>query len=291
MEKLQEKHLLKFKFVGKGDVIKYRLYGWANYNRILEYNAPCQKDIGFFFMPVHIAAELVGSGKNSEMDALIDMWINTVYNDPQMKGSETAPVVYMRNGTGSPLVGYAELAERWGVSKATVGRYMKKLSDFGYLNLITYPGTHGSVISLQGYMSTMFQVSDVLVDKDEIAMSLCIKLKAHEVEEEIVSDSVSKSTNSVSKMKAEVLLAKIISFMFSFGKRMRQGFSCSNCSRLEYMLLELSDCKEGINRNIKEITEDKKYRLIVTCGLNRALFEFEIILKKCKGDLQDETGE
>lgn len=53
-------------------------------------------------MPVHIAAEFMGSGKNSEMDALIDMWINTVYNDPQVKGSETAPVVYMRNCTGSP---------------------------------------------------------------------------------------------------------------------------------------------------------------------------------------------
>ena len=59
MDKLQEKHLLKYKIVGQGDVIKYRLSGWAKYNRILEYNAPCQKDIGFFFMPVHIAAELL----------------------------------------------------------------------------------------------------------------------------------------------------------------------------------------------------------------------------------------
>lgn len=68
----------------------YRLSGWAKYNRILEYNAPCQKDIGFFFMPVHIAAELVRSWKNSEVDALIDMWINTVYNDPKVKGSDAA---------------------------------------------------------------------------------------------------------------------------------------------------------------------------------------------------------
>lgn len=45
------------------------------------------------------------------MDALIDRLINTVYNDPQVKGSGTAPVVYIRNGTGSQLVGYAELAE------------------------------------------------------------------------------------------------------------------------------------------------------------------------------------
>jgi len=73
------KKILKFKLVNQGEVIKYRLKGWAKYNRILEYNAPCQKDIGFFFMTVHIAAELIGNGKNTEMDALIDMWINTVY--------------------------------------------------------------------------------------------------------------------------------------------------------------------------------------------------------------------
>ncbi len=285
MRKLQEKHLLKFKIVGQGDVIKYRLSGWAKYNRILEYNAPCQKDIGFFFIPVHIAAELVGSGKNSEMDALIDMWINTVYNDPQVKGSEIAPVVYMRNGTGSPLIGYAELAERWGVSKATVSRYMKKLTELGYVNLMTYPGTHGSVISLQGYMSTMFQVSDVMVDKEEVAMALSIKLKSHEVVEEIELDSVSNSADSVSKMNSDLVLAKIISFINA------QGFSCPECGQVEYKLLELSDCKEGIKRNIKSIAEDKKYRLIVTCGGKHALFEFEIRLKKRKGDKHDEKRE
>ncbi len=198
-------------------------------------------------MPVHIASEIVGSGKNSEMDALIDMWINTVYNDPQVKGSEKAPVVYLRNGTGSPLVGYAELAERWGVSKATVSRYMKKLTELGYVNLMTYPGTYGSVISLQGYMSTMFQVSDVMVDKEEVAMSLCIKLKSHEVVEENDADSVSNSSDSVSKLKSDLVLAKIISFINA------QGFSCSDCGRMEYMLLELSDCKEGIKSKIKSI--------------------------------------
>ena len=274
MDKLQEKHLLKYKIVGQGDVIKYRLSGWAKYNRILEYNAPCQKDIGFFFMPVHLAAELVGSGKNSEMDALIDMWINTVYNDPQVKGSEAAPVVYMRNGSGSSLIGYSELAERWGVSKATVGRYMRKLSDLGYVNIMTYPGTHGSVISLQGYMSTMFQVADVMVDKEVIAMSLCIKLKPHEVVEEIEVDSVSKSANSVSKLNVEILLAKIISFINA------QGFSCSECGRMQYMLLELSDCKEDIKSNIKSITEDKKYKLIITCGGKQAIFVFECCLRR-----------
>ena len=271
MEKLQEKHLLKFKIVRQGDMIKYRLSGWAKYNRILEYNAPCQKDTGFFFMPVHIAAELVGSGRNSEMDALIDMWIHTVYNDPQVKGSENVPVVYMRNGTGSPLIGYAELAERWGVSKATTGRYMKKLSELGHVKLMSYPGTYGSVISLQGYMSTMFQVSDLMVDKEEIAMSLCIKLKTNEAEEEVKTDSVSEPANSVSNLHVETVVSKIKFFLNA------QGIFCPDCSRFRYMLLELSDCKGS--RKDKVISIGERYQFTLSCGPNRELFHFEISVK------------
>ena len=271
MEKLQEKHLLKFKIVRQGDMIKYRLSGWAKYNRILEYNAPCQKDTGFFFMPVHIAAELVGSGRNSEMDALIDMWIHTVYNDPQVKGSENVPVVYMRNGTGSPLIGYAELAERWGVSKATAGRYMKKLSELGHVKLMTYPGTYGSVISLQEYMSTMFQVSNLMVDKEEIAMSLCIKLKTNEAEEEVKTDSVSEPANSVSNLHVETVVSKIKFFLNA------QGFFCPDCSRYWYMLLELSDCKGS--RKDKVISIGERYQFTLSCGPNRELFRFEISVK------------
>ena len=110
--------------------------------------------------------------------------------------------------------------------------------------------------------------------KEEIAMSLCIKLKSHEVVEEIADDSVSNSENSVSKLNVEILFAKIISFINA------QGFSCPECGRLKYMLLELSDCKEGIKSKIKSIAEDKKYRLLVICGENRTLFEFEVCLKR-----------
>lgn len=73
------------------------------------------------------------------MDAMLDLWINTVYNDTQVQGSEVGPVVYMRNGTGSPLIGYAELAQRWGVSKATAGRYLRKMQELDYLSMVAFP--------------------------------------------------------------------------------------------------------------------------------------------------------
>ena len=132
LEGLQKKGLISFLVLGHGKLVKFKIRGWRRHNTILDYNAPCQKDTGFFFFPVSTATELVSAGHCSEIDAVLDLWLNTVYNDPQVLGSDVGPVVYLRNGTGCPLVSYAELASRWGVSKATAGRYLKRMAERGY---------------------------------------------------------------------------------------------------------------------------------------------------------------
>lgn len=139
LEGLQKKGLISFLVLGHGKLVKFKIRGWRRHNTILDYNAPCQKDTGFFFFPVSTATELVSAGHCSEMDAVLDLWLNTVYNDPQVLGSDVGPVVYLRNGTGCPLVSYAELASRWGVSKATAGRYLKRMAERGYLQLAAFP--------------------------------------------------------------------------------------------------------------------------------------------------------
>ena len=131
LEGLQKKGLISFLVLGHGKLVKFKIRGWRRHNTILDYNAPCQKDTGFFFFPVSTATELVSAGHCSEMDAVLDLWLNTVYNDPQVLGSDVGPVVYLRNGTGCPLVSYAELASRWGISKATAGRYLKRMAERG----------------------------------------------------------------------------------------------------------------------------------------------------------------
>ncbi len=73
-------------------------------------------------MPTVIATELVSAVRCSEMDILLELWMSAVYNDSQVQGSEIGPVVYFRNGIGSPLAAYSEMAVRWGISKATTGR-------------------------------------------------------------------------------------------------------------------------------------------------------------------------
>ena len=57
-----------------------------------------------------------------------------------------------------------------------MGRVLKKFERLGHISLMAFLGTKGSVIYLQNYLSTMFQISDVLIDKEEVAMSLNIKI-------------------------------------------------------------------------------------------------------------------
>lgn len=125
LEELQQQHLISFLTLGRGKVIKYKIRGWKKHNTVLEYNAPCQKDTIFFFLPVSLATEMISTGRYSEMDIVMDLWL-LLFITIAGAGAEIDPVTYLRNGTGNPLVTYSELGTRWGVSKATVGRVLKK---------------------------------------------------------------------------------------------------------------------------------------------------------------------
>ena len=73
LEGLQKKGLISFLVLGHGKLVKFKIRGWRRHNTILDYNAPCQKDTGFFFFPVSTATELVSAGHCSEMDAVLDL--------------------------------------------------------------------------------------------------------------------------------------------------------------------------------------------------------------------------
>lgn len=62
LKDLQERHLITYSILGHKRLVKFKINGWHRHNRVLEYNAPCQKDTGFFFLPISIAAEIISSG-------------------------------------------------------------------------------------------------------------------------------------------------------------------------------------------------------------------------------------
>lgn len=277
LENLQDMHLISFLSLGRGKIIKYKIRDWKKHNTVLDYNCPCQKDSGFFFMPVSTAAELISTGRCSEMDIILDLWLSTVYNDEQVEGSEVGPVVYIRNGTGNPLVSYNELAERWGLSKATVGRLLKRLSDREYISLMTFPGRHGSVIYLQSYLSTMFQISDVMIDKEEVAMVLNIKLELPDKEDSSEDNAleheicVSDDLNSVSKQHIEIVIQKMAKILSA------QGISCFECPNSRYKLYPLSDDCTGEYYIRARREYDCRFGLAILCG-DRPVRTFELIL-------------
>ncbi len=269
---LQDDHLIEYTVLGRGQVVKYKVLNWRQHNTVLDYNCPCQKDSGFFFLPVSTAAELVSVGKCSEMDIILDLWISAVYNDEQVQGSFTGPVAYFRNGTGCPLVSYADLALRWGISKATVGRVLKKLAKLEYISLLTFPGRHGTAIYLQNYLSTMFQISDVMVDKEDVAMSLNINFTAPDSAEDDQPEGVpcvSEKEIIVSKSTLDHMAEKVLQILDL------QGISCGKCHRGSIKLYPLSgDCQGAIEAGPPQ---GRAFRMDVLCGGVPA-YTFELLI-------------
>lgn len=267
LKDLQDRHLITYNILGHGKLVKFKIKGWHKHNRVLDYNAPCQKDTGFFFLSIATASEIISYGRPSEMDILLDLWINTVYNDEQVQCSSSGPVVYMRNNTGNPLVSCSELAERWNISKATVSRYLNKFENLDYISLATFPGKHGTVICLQNYLSTMFQVSDVMLDKDEIAMELNITVN--------LDECVSDENSCVSKTNIETVVQKVAEIL------MAQGFPCFSCGKSKYKLLPLSEgCKSVILTNEhKGKSNAERFLLVISCGDMTETAKFELYIR------------
>lgn len=263
---MQDRHLIQYSLLGRGNLVKYKIVNWHRHNTVLDYNCPCQKETGFFFLPVSTAVELVGAEKCSEMDILLDLWISAVYRDDQVQGSFDGPVAYLRNGTGCPLVSYSELAQRWGLSKATVGRVLRKLERAGHIALLTFPGRHGTAIYLQNYLSTMFQISDVMVDKDEVAMSLNIQISTPDIEPGEPLISVSNGPVIVSKSHEEIMAQKVLQLLAL------QGVGCAKCPRMTYKLYALSRDSQGI---VERDTVVRHFRIDVLCPSGAAVYAFE----------------
>lgn len=273
LKSLQDRQLITFTRLGRGHIVKFSITDWRHNNTALDYNCPCQKDSGFFFIPISTATELISAGRASEMDVLLDLWISTIYKDQQVRGSEIGPVAYFRNGTGSPLVNYSELSKRWGISRSSVGRLLKKLADLDYLSLLTFPGRSGTVIYLKNYLSTMFQISDVMIDKEEVAMCLNLHVSVPDTippESGPISDEqicVSTELPSVSKSHMLYFVRKVLQTLEA------QGISCLSCPKSKYMLYPLSDdCTVGIEKGTISAG------LTICCSTGSPLYRFEMTI-------------
>ena len=135
-----------------------------------------------------------------------------------MQGSDADPVVYFRNQTGNPLFSY----------QYSVSRLLKKLEDTDMITLISYSGKHGSMVYLRNYLSVMFNISDVMIDKEEIAMKM--QLPIH-----ITENTLPNKNNSecVSESHIKAIVRKVAEILEI------QGISCCRCPKTKYILSPL----------------------------------------------------
>ncbi len=117
----------------------------------------------------------------------------------------------------------------------------------------------------------MFQISDVLIDKDEVAMALNIRVQ---MDENALDASVSENESGVSKSHMEIILQKVSKILAA------QGFPCLSCPQIQYKLLPLSDdCRKAVISTSNLMgTKEYRYSFVISCKNSTELFRFEIQL-------------
>lgn len=176
LDMLQSKKVISYELLAEGKIVKYSICNWNLHNSMLESKCPSQKTSGFFFMPLTTAFKLIKGSRCSEADIFLDLWLSTIYDDPRVIGSDIGPVVYLRNGTGNPLLNCTQLALRWDISRATVSRVLSRLEELQYIVLITFSGNAGSVIYLRNYRETMFQMPRSSIDKMKVSQTFRLRI-------------------------------------------------------------------------------------------------------------------
>lgn len=269
---LQKQNYITYSLLENQKVVKFKITDWPKDNTVLEYNFPCKKDDGFFFFPIAKVHEFISMGKCSEMDMLLDMWIHAIYNDPSVQGSCAGPVVYYRNYTGNPVTSFQSLGKRWSHSKTTVSRTLKKFEEMNLITLVSFAGKHGSMIYLNEYLSVMFDISDVMIDKEEIAMTMQLPIHVPENKEDIcVSETVKEeqitvpeNDSCVPKSHMRFIIQKVAELLKT------QGIPCCECPKTRYILSTLSSaCKNTVNI----------YTLDIICPYGKDAYRFELNIK------------
>ena len=147
--------------------------------------------------------------------------------------------------------------------------------------MVAFQGKYGTAIYLCNYLSTMFQISDIKIDKEEVAMALNIRVNIPE-EEEIMEENevmdaekaialacqngeneVSEAQICVSNHFCCVPKSHLVHLVRKAAKALYlQGIACATCAHARYYLSPLSqDCKsKTVNAELLiRCTESENY--------------------------------
>ena len=110
MEYFQNHGFLTFEILDEEkEILRFTIADWKEHCTHLQYNYYSYKGSGFFFFPLPVGRLLLKTARKevgivfSELDAIMDMWLHTILNDPKVRGSEYMPVVYYSNMRGNEI--------------------------------------------------------------------------------------------------------------------------------------------------------------------------------------------
>lgn len=118
---------------------------------------------GYFFMDKSEEDMLLKAASEprfSECDAILDLLMHTIYNDPCFYLSEDCPIVMydIENFNYHTTVRF--LANRWGMSVGKVSQFLKKLNDMNLFHVFVTPN-HGIYITAPVYAESIWGISQV----------------------------------------------------------------------------------------------------------------------------------
>ncbi len=212
MEHFQKAGFLDYEWLdGEAGIIRYTIRNWQKHCTHLEYNYYSYKGSGFFFFPLPAGRKLISLSRRngkvvfSELDAIMDLWLHTVLNDPAVSGSEYMPVVYFPNMSGKPLLSYTCLAARWGWSKSRVGRFILKAEEAGIISRVSFSSSRGSVISPCGFREMIYGESSEQLQLQRIGELLGIAqaVQADETLDDIKLEVESRVSNRTTVFRSE----------------------------------------------------------------------------------------
>lgn len=247
---MQNRNLLQYTLLDRGNMVKYKINGWERTNHVLTSDCPNQNEISFFFLPAVTAAELISSVKCSEMDILLDLWFSAVYQDRRVKGSYSSPLVFFRNDTPSATVTYDMLSQRWGLSKGKVQHILQKFENLGYIALHGSAGRPEILIYLADGLGAIFHVSDIMLDKDDLPMSMWVDFPVAANDLPGLGDMAAQKIRDILSL---------------------QGATCGNCRQCTHKLYPLLESPKNREGQIG-------FRMEIMCGWNTPLYTFDLFL-------------
>ena len=159
LDKLKRAKLINYR-IKDNEIIVFLLEGNVDVNKsytrkeIVAQYAAIKTHSGYFFVNDINIEELRNNSKfYSEADAMVDLWLNTIYNDYNIPISEN-PVIYLdtnrKVNDENINVTTNQLSKRWGCSYGRVNKLLKKMVDNDLIDIFVLPNV-GTIIFNKAY--------------------------------------------------------------------------------------------------------------------------------------------